>query len=138
MALSGIALDTSAYSAFKRGDRDVLEVLQRCERICVPTVVLGELLAGFAIGNQEARNRTQLATFLESPRVSVLQVDEQAAERYALLFRQLRKAGRPIPTNDLWIAAVALRHGLALLTLDRHYGEVVGLIAGSKLSDFVS
>jgi predicted nucleic acid-binding protein len=138
VALSGIALDTSAYSAFKRGGRDVLEVLQRCERICVPTVVLGELLAGFAIGSREARNRTELATFLDSTRVSVLPVDEQAAERYALLFRQLRKAGRPIPTNDLWIAAVALRHGLALLTLDRHYREVVGLIAGSKLSDFVS
>lgn len=132
-----IVLDTNAYVAFKRGDADVLSVLRRAERICLPTVVLGELLAGFAAGNREAVNREELALFLQSHRVSTLPVRETTADHYALVFAVLRAKGRPIPSNDLWIAACTLEVGGALLTLDAHFGEVEGLRLGRRLGDFL-
>ncbi len=90
--------------------------------------MLGELLAGFHCGSREKENRRELDQFLDSPRVEVLGIDEETAEFYAGVFRVLRDRGRPIPSNDLWIAAGALRHGLALATLDSHFREIDGLL----------
>ena len=88
------------------------------------TVVIGELLYGFLGGNLESKNRGLLLEFLDSDRVDVVPVDEETAERYAAIRNHLRGEGRPIPTNDLWIAASAAQHGLVLLTLDRHFKDV--------------
>jgi len=132
-----IVMDTNAYVAFKRGDADILAVLRRAERILLPAVVLGELLAGFAAGSREAVNREELARFLESHRVATLSVTEATADHYALIFASLRSKGRPIPSNDLWIAACTLEHGAALLTLDAHFSEVEGLRIGQRLGDFL-
>lgn len=126
--MSGIALDTNAYVAFKRGHEPVLEILRLADDIIVPVIVLGELLAGFAHGMKEAENRAGLAKFLDASRVRTLAVDDDTARWYAQVYAQLRRAGSPIPANDLWIAAQALQHGLPVLTFDRHFEAVEGLM----------
>ena len=132
-----ILLDTNAYAAFKTGEAAAIEIIRGVETIGVSTVVLGELLSGFAAGRREADNRSELSAFLESPRVQVLPVDETTAEYYAHVFIGLRRKGRPIPTNDLWLAATALQHGLAVYSYDRHFQDVDGLLLGSRPEDFL-
>jgi predicted nucleic acid-binding protein len=119
-----LLLDTSAYSALRRGYQPVVDVLRRSETVAVSAVVLGELYSGFRAGNRWAENTAQLAQFLSKPSVRVLDVTEETALRYAEVDVYLRKKGRPIPRNDVWIAAVALEHGLQLLTLDVHFREI--------------
>lgn len=132
-----ILLDTNAYAAFKRGEPGALDIVQTADTLGLSTVVLGELLGGFALGARAERNRRELTAFLESPRVKVLAVSETTAEFYASVFAALRRKGQPIPTNDLWVAATALEHGLGLFTYDRHFQTVDGLIAGSRPEDFL-
>jgi tRNA(fMet)-specific endonuclease VapC len=124
-----VMLDTSAFSAFFAGEPEVVEALGRAEEIALNPVVLGELLAGFAAGSREKKNRERLREFLSSPRVRVLPLDEESSERYATIYHHLRERGTPIPTNDLWIAASAMQHGLALFTRDRHFSRVPQIIA---------
>lgn len=132
-----IAFDTNAYVAFKRGDKAMLEVVQHAGQLQLSFVVLGELLAGFAAGNREAVNRRELAAFLASPRVAVANATGATADSYALVYSALRRKGRPIPTNDLWIAASALENGAALLSFDTHFADVEGLRVGQCLADFL-
>ena len=122
--MSRVALDTSAYSAFKRGHHGVGAHLRRAREILLPSIVLGELLGGFEAGSRSRRNREELRLFVESPRVRLVPVGEATAERYALIYASLRAAGRPLPTNDLWIAASAMEHGVELVTLDRDFAHV--------------
>ena len=119
-----ILLDTSAYSAFMRGHEGVLDLVQRAERISVSPIVLGELLAGFRLGKRTRKNHDLLERFLDSPRVDSLPVDDGTARRYSDIVEHLRRAGTPIPTNDLWIAASAMQHGLILVTTDTHFEKV--------------
>lgn len=119
--MNRVAIDTSAYSAFKRGHPEVTLRLRRAREIVLPAVVLGELLAGFEVGSRTGKNREELRLFLESPRVRLARIGEETAERYARIDRALRSAGRPLPTNDLWIAASVMEHGAELLTLDRDF-----------------
>jgi tRNA(fMet)-specific endonuclease VapC len=114
-------LDTSAYSAFKRGHSDAVALLRKTPEILVPIIVLGELWSGFEFGSKREANRQELDAFLSSPRVSVVQVTLETAERYAVIYSFLRRNGRPIPTNDLWIAAMTMAHGATLLTADAHF-----------------
>ena len=132
-----ILLDTNAYVAFKRGDSEALAIIQHAPTIGISTVVLGELLAGFACGNRTARNRAELAAFLESSRVRVHPATETTADHYAIVFSTLRAKGRPIPTNDLWIAATAIEHGYAVYTNDRHFDQIDNLRSGQELDDFL-
>lgn len=119
--MTRIALDTSAYSAFMRGHRGVAEALRHAEEIVVSPVVLGELHAGFRKGTRRSDNERELAAFVGSPRVRVAVVDAETADRYAEIVTFLRRAGTPIPTNDVWIAAGAMEHGLQVVTSDPHF-----------------
>ena len=119
-----VLLDTSAYSALQRGRQPILDVMRRSETVAVSAIVLGELYSGFRAGNRWAESTRQLAQFLSKPSVRVLNVTEETALRYAEVDVHLRRKGRPIPRNDVWIAAVALEHGLQLLTLDVHFREI--------------
>ena len=119
-----IALDTNAYSDFMRGDGERVQIIRAARSIAIPIIVLGELRAGLAAGNQESTNSANLQRFLASPRVSVLLPDEQTAHHYAQLYLQLRNKGASIPTNDLWIAALAVQHHVVLCTSDRHFRQV--------------
>lgn len=117
-------VDTSAYSAFMRGHSEVKFALQRAGEIFLSPVVLGELYAGFRRGRHRRKNEVELGAFLSSPRVTVVDVGEETAVRYGEILDYLRRAGTPIPTNDIWIAAGAMEHGLRLLTTDGHYLRV--------------
>ena len=132
-----VLVDTNAYVAFKGGDPDTVDALRMADKIRLSSVVLGELLAGFAAGSREARNRRDLAAFLDSPRADVVPVTTDTAAFYATVFALLRSKGRPIPTNDLWIAASALEHGLALVTHDAHFREIEGLRLVTRPEDLL-
>ena len=119
-----VALDTNAYSDFMRGDAERVEIVRVAHSISMPLVVLGELRAGFAAGNQESANAANLQRFLSSPRVVVLLPDEQTTHHYAQLYLQLRNKGISIPTNDLWIASLAVQHSLVLCTSDRRFQQL--------------
>ena len=119
-----VALDTNAYSDFMRGDAARVEILRAAHSISMPLIVLAELRAGFAAGNQESANAANLQRFLSRPRVSVLAPDELTTHHYAQLFLQLRSKGASIPTNDLWIASLAIQHSLVLCTSDRHFRRI--------------
>ncbi len=132
-----IALDTNAYVAFKRGDEQVVAVIQHAPSIILCVTVLGELLGGFAAGQRESANRSELSQFINTPRVKVVPGTAATADLYALVYAALRRKGQPIPTNDLWIAASSLEHGAALLTLDAHFKSIDGLRAGARLEEFI-
>lgn len=123
-----VLVDTNAYAAFKRNDAATVATFRAVEYIGVNIVVLGELFSGFKGGSKELQNRKELEQFLDSPRVNVIVLDEETAEFYARIYLDLKKKGAPIPTNDIWIAASAMRHGLSLFTYDDHFNNVDGLI----------
>jgi len=118
-----IFLDTSAYSAFKRNHPQLRYRIQEASQILLNPVVLGELQAGFLKGSRLRESLEELAQFLDSPRVSVVLIDEETSEHYAAIFDPLRQAGTPIPTNDIWIAASAVQYDSILLTTDPHFGR---------------
>jgi predicted nucleic acid-binding protein len=119
-----LVLDTSAYSHFRAGDERVLERIAAAEVVGVPAVVLGELEAGFVLGRRERENRSVLAEFLAESFVAILPVTPAVARRYGRLFAELRRAGLPIPINDVWIAATVLDFGGHLLTFDADFGRI--------------
>ena len=119
-----VLVDTSAYSAFMRGQPELKLALQRAEEIYLSPIVLGELQSGFLRGNQPAQNEKQLEAFLESSRVALIPIIDSTALRYAEILTYLPRAGTPVPTNDIWIAAGAMEHGLQVLTTDRHFQQI--------------
>ena len=121
-------IDTNIYSSAMRGDLEIVRVLQKTGEIGICAVSIGELLSGFKAGTWEKKNRAELEAFLDSPRVRLYTIDEVSAEFYAATLNALKKIGKPIPTNDIWIAAVALQHGLKLYTKDRHFEDIPGLL----------
>lgn len=122
--MSSYCLDTSAYSHFRRGHEQLVELLDRAEWVGVSTVALGELRTGFILGRHRGRNEQELEEFLANPVVEVVPVDGEASRHYAEIVADLRRAGTPVPTNDIWIAATAARSGAAVLTCDSHFNEI--------------
>ena len=116
-----LAIDTNRYRDLCDGKRDVVERLETAEAIFVPFVVLAELRAGFAAGTKGRTNERVLHRFLAQPDVEILHSTDATTRSYAALYRQLRAQGTPIPTNDLWIAAIVLEHDLALYSRDAHF-----------------
>jgi predicted nucleic acid-binding protein len=123
-----VLIDTSAYSAFMRGNTEVRDILQFADTIYFNPIVLGELKSGFARGRKKRENEELLAQFLESPRVYSVPIDEETSERYAAIRNSLWKSGTPIPTNDIWISATAMQHGLTVVTTDPHYTRVTQIL----------
>lgn len=126
--MSRLLLDTSAYSALFRGDEPAKEALRSADEVYLSPVIIGELLSGFGGGRRRAVNEAGLRDFLAEPRVRVVAVDEETSVRYAAILRALKAAGTPIPTNDVWIAASAMQHGLEVLTADAHFGRVPQIV----------
>ncbi len=116
-----LALDTNRYTDLVRGDPHVAASVESADEVWLPFVVLAELRAGFSLGSKGAQNEAALRRFLFKPSVEVLYADEQTTHHYASVFRQLRKQGTPIPTNDMWIAALVLQHSLTLCARDAHF-----------------
>jgi tRNA(fMet)-specific endonuclease VapC len=116
-----LALDTNRYTDLWRHERSVLEAVEHAEEVWLPFIVVGEFRAGFAAGARGPRNESLLRRFLLKPGVGILYSDEQTTHHYAAVYRQLRKQGTPIPTNDMWIAALVLQHSLLLCSRDAHF-----------------
>lgn len=119
-----LALDTNAYSDFTRGDPSRVQAIRIADKVYVPIIVLGELRAGFLRGRYTNENEADLRRFLNVHRVSVIELDDETTLFYAQTYESLRKQGTPIPQNDIWIAALALQHGLTLCTSDAHFRHV--------------
>lgn len=122
-----VLLDTNAYTALLRGHAGVADRVRKAEQVLVSTIVTGELLFGFRNGTRYDANRRELEDFLANPYVNLLPVTLVTAERFGRVAAALRKKGRPLPTNDIWIAAHAMQTGAELLSFDQHFGEVDGL-----------
>ncbi len=122
-----VCIDTNAYSAFMQGDRGIKEILEKADNVLVPSIVLGEVYAGFYMGQRAKTNIEELNSFLEQPGIATVSIDDSIAERYGLLIKALKEAGTPLPTNDIWIAAAALETGARLLTRDEHFESIAGL-----------
>lgn len=120
-------LDTNAYTAWKRGDEAVASLVRSSQQLLLSSIVVGELLFGFRCGNRFERNRRELDDLLRSPYVSFLPVTRVTADRFSRIAASLRRKGRPIPTNDVWIAAHAMESGADLVSFDRHFAEIDGL-----------
>lgn len=132
--MSTYCLDTSAYSNFRRGSEEVAALLDQAELVGMPAVALGELRTGFLLGGRRRRNEAELDVFLDNPVVQVLPVDSETSRQYAEIVAELRKAGTPLPTNDIWIAATAARNGATVLTCDGHFeriGRVGSVVIGA-------
>ncbi|HMI82468.1 MAG TPA: type II toxin-antitoxin system VapC family toxin [Polyangiaceae bacterium] len=119
-----IAIDSNRYDDLITGSRDVAEIVETADAVYLPFVVVGELRAGFATGTRQAENERLLRRFLMKDDVEILFADAQTTHHYASAYAQLRRQGTPIPTNDLWIAALVLQHDLSLCTRDRHFDKL--------------
>jgi tRNA(fMet)-specific endonuclease VapC len=98
-------------------------------------IVFGELLHGFQFGAREQWNRGKLAEFIQSPGVELVPIGQSVAQRYGTLKTQRRRLGRPIPTNDIWIAATAIERDYAVHSYDAHFRAVPGLRVVTTPSD---
>ena len=119
--MTRLLLDTSAYSALFRGHAGVIAALQAAEAVYLNPIVIGELRSGFRRGNQRRQNENELDGFLQKPLTQTVSIDAETADRYAVIVSSLRAAGTMISTNDAWIAASAMQHGLTVLTTDADF-----------------
>ena len=122
--MSRLCLDTSAYSNFKRGHGRVTELIDSAEWIGLPAIVVGELWTGFVLGRRREENSLELEEFMAHPVVEELSVDSHVARIYAEIVVDLRSPGTMVPTNDVWIAALAARAGATVLTYDDHFDSI--------------
>jgi tRNA(fMet)-specific endonuclease VapC len=116
-----IALDSNRYCDLAAGDEELTRQVEDAQEVYLPFIVMGELRAGFAMGRRQAENERMLREFLLRDGIEVLFADEQTTFHYAAVYQQLRRQGTPIPTNDMWIAAMVLQHDLALCSRDQHF-----------------
>jgi len=123
-----VAVDTNRYVDLCRGNVETATLLEEAEGVVLPFVVLGELRAGFAGGRRQADNERTLRRFLLTEGVEVLFADDQTTHHYAAVFQQLRREGTPIPTNDMWVAALVLQHNLVLHARDKHFDYLPQLV----------
>lgn len=128
-----ILLDTNAYAAFFSGEQPVFDALAQAEIVFISVIVLGELYAGFKGGSKEKENKQQLAAFLNRSTVQVLDVTSETAALFGDIKNRLKKAGMPLPINDVWIAAHVLETGSVLITYDEHFTKIPGLRIWDRL-----
>lgn len=111
-----------------KGHQGVADILRRSREVLLSPVVAAELLYGFRRGSRYERNYRDFQAFLENPHVRVPPITMITADRFARIAIALRSKGKPIPTNDIWIASHALESGADLISFDRHFGLVDGLV----------
>ena len=126
--MTRIVLDTNAYTRYLAGDRVVFEALASADTVFMSIFVLGELYAGFRGRRRESENKTTLNEFLSKPTVKILNATAETAEIFGVVKNNLKVAGTPIPVGDVWIASHALESGSKVVTFDRHFKTVPGLL----------
>jgi len=122
-----LAIDTNRYVDMDEGVTEVVKRLEAAEEVWIPVIVLGELVPGFEIGEQKQKNEEQLIEFIDRLSAGILVPDQMTARTYGEVVSALRKQGTPIPTNDIWIAALSIQHDLVLDTRDSHFQKVPNL-----------
>jgi tRNA(fMet)-specific endonuclease VapC len=118
---SRLVVDSTAYTHLRGGDRTVLELVSEAEVVIIPAVVIGEVEASFILAPNLSENRAALTEFLAEPYVQVHPTTAEVARHYAEIFCHLKRAGTPIPVNDIWIAATAIECRGSLVTFDWHF-----------------
>lgn len=126
--MARVLIDTNAYAALMRGDESIADELARYEAVLLSPIVIGELYDGFRIGGRSKENRASFERFRDKPRTISVPITDTTAEWFAEVKRMLRAKGKPIPTNDLWIAASCMEHGARLLSFDAHFAAIDGLL----------
>ncbi len=122
-----ILLDTNAYSNLMNGNEEIFNVILNADIVFFPTIVVGELHAGFWGGSKFQQNKKQLAAFLTRSNIEVVNISVETAIIFGELKYKLKNKGKPIPINDVWIAAASIENGALLVTLDNHFFEIEGL-----------
>jgi len=130
-----VLFDTNAYASFKRNEAPIIEIIQQAELIGISPIVIGELMAGFDGGNKAKQNKIELQKFLESQRIIIYPITLDTSHFFSQIYSTLKTKGKPIPTNDMWIASQALEHGCVVCTHDKHFSFIEGLISGSSATD---
>jgi predicted nucleic acid-binding protein len=120
-------LDTSAYSQLRRDHPGLIERLESAIQISLSVVAFGELIAGFLGGPRPRENEAVLERFIGAFEVDIVEVNRSIAFRYGEIQSELKRKGRPVPANDLWIAASAMERSVELLTFDRDFRHIPGL-----------
>lgn len=123
-----LLLDTNAYVGFKRNLADLVEIIVGAEWILFSPVVLGELMFGFRNGTKFKENMKDLDKFLQHDVVEIVQIGKTTSDRYSRIAAQLKRKGNPIPSNDIWIAAQTMEYEAELITSDRHFSKIDGLV----------
>jgi tRNA(fMet)-specific endonuclease VapC len=122
--MSAVLLDTSAYSAMRSGNKLIEAAINRASLVVASPVMVAELMFGFIRGRRSDENTAMLDDFLNHPNVLFIEIDLDTGDRYALIAKTLREQGTPIPSNDIWQAALAWQHGYKVLTLDSHFAKI--------------
>lgn len=130
-----ILLDTNAYSRFLAGDENVLAALIEAHITYMSVFVMGELFAGFIGGSREGENINLLKRFLQKPTINILNATPDTAEIFGAIKNNLKKAGTPLPINDIWIASHALETGSEVVTYDAHFTKIPSLRLWSRIYD---
>ncbi len=125
--MNKVLLDTNAYSSLLTGDEEVLNILAQADAVYMSIFVLGELYAGFKGGNRERQNINTLESFLAKPICEVVTASKDTASIFGTLKSSLKKAGTPLPINDVWIAAHTIETGAMLISYDKHFTQITGL-----------
>ena len=123
-----ILLDTSAYVGFKRNVEEVVDIIASAESILFSPIVLGELMFGFRNGDRFKKNMDDLNNFLQHEVVDIIQIGKITSDRYSRIASHLKSQGTPMPSNDIWIAAQSMEHGIELITSDRHFENIASLV----------
>ena len=119
--------DTNALTALFKGEKAVMDALASARLVNLSLIVVGEMTVGFKGGKRERYNRELFEEFLNMPTCRVLGITRETAENYAAIWNTLKKAGTPIPSNDIWIAAQAMETGSAVLSYDVHFRRIANL-----------
>ncbi len=119
--MKNILLDTNAFSSLGRGDLSVKKVIETADKVLIPVIVIGELLYGFKNGSKEDINRELLSKFLNIEGIEVLNTSLETAEIFSDIMIELKQKGTPIPSNDIWIAALGIETGSVIITRDNHF-----------------
>jgi len=127
MVMNKIVLDTNIYTKIMVGDADIIAKTEYASELFLPIVVIAELLYGFRLGTKMQINLDLLSKFIQIQEVKILNTSFETAQIFAEIKQGLKLIGKPIPTNDLWIAALAIEHGSVLFSLDRHFDHIQGL-----------
>ena len=130
-----ILIDTNAYASFKKNEAPIIEIIQQAELIIISPIVIGELMVGFESGNRAKQNKIEFQKFLESSRTIIHPITVDTSQFFSQIHGILKSKGKPIPTNDMWIASQALEHGCVVCTHDKHFRYIEGLISGNTTTD---